>query len=125
MTYLPCIYFLRAPVLDRGLKIKETVLPRTYFLCALVLPRSWTGASSPSYVCRPWCVCKIDKAIKLTKKWTLKANLGFKIVLYISFKRAVQSSGFENKHFLLNACFLSRIFKQAWCKQRLRQWNEI
>ena len=35
-------------------------------------------------------------------KLAVKANLGFKIVFYTSFKQAVQSSNFENKHFLLN-----------------------
>ena len=35
-------------------------------------------------------------------KLAVKANLGCKIVLYTSFKRAVQSSDFENMRFLLN-----------------------
>ena len=35
-------------------------------------------------------------------KLAVKAYLGFKIVLYTSFKRAVQSSDFEIKRFLLN-----------------------
>ena len=42
-----------APVLDRAEKNRKyPVLPRTYFSCFPVLPRSWTGASSPSWV--PW-----------------------------------------------------------------------
>ena len=70
MTYLPCIYFLRAPVLDWGLKIIEN----NPFCSVPIFYVPWSCPGLGPGHRHPPTYADHDVYVKLTKQWNLPKN---------------------------------------------------